>query len=359
MRELEYFRSKKINPSGDDEDYLISKQDREVSIDKMQLSLFELYKSLEQGTVALKFFTKSTSFSWTHSKASKSKLIESALMTLPLTPIYLVQIPNDSTKQEYVVVDGRQRLKIFSDYISGKFPLTQLMIFPELNNKSFRDLDSSDRRKLEDYKIQVNVIRPSTPLLLQFDIVQRIHSNRQINGQEIRNLIFPEEITEFLNQTARDDQFNLLMRSSNTRTVSLKQQETVLRFYAFYIMGYQEYTGNLDWFLNRAFALIDMKIDSSDFLDVRMKFRTAMSLLVDVFGEDSYFISTRSQFLRSRHRHFELDLTHFELLSTSFAQYDSESIYRRRSQIRTLFYDLLTNDARFSNACTSNPYEKQ
>lgn len=77
----------------------------------------------------------------------KSELIESVLMGLPLPMIYLYE-------DEYanlIVVDGRQRLTTFFDFMAGKFELKELSILKDMIGKKFENLQLSYQSKIEDY----------------------------------------------------------------------------------------------------------------------------------------------------------------------------------------------------------------
>ena len=80
-------------------------------------------------------------FVWDAKKSGR--LIESALLEIPLPVIYLSE---ERDGKEYVI-DGQQRLTTFFSFIDGQFPngkdfkLSGLKVFTELNRKLFKDLD--------------------------------------------------------------------------------------------------------------------------------------------------------------------------------------------------------------------------
>ncbi len=81
-------------------------------------------------------------FVWDRVKASR--LIESALLEVPLPVIYLSQ---EIDGKEYVI-DGQQRLTSFFSFIDGFFPdgknfvLTSLNVFSELIGKTYKERES-------------------------------------------------------------------------------------------------------------------------------------------------------------------------------------------------------------------------
>jgi len=74
-------------------------------------------------------------FVWDQVKASK--LMESALLSIPIPIVYLSEEPDN---KEYVI-DGQQRLTSFFSFIDGQFPsagefrLKGLTVFSEMNGK--------------------------------------------------------------------------------------------------------------------------------------------------------------------------------------------------------------------------------
>ena len=77
-------------------------------------------------------------FVWDTKKSSR--LIESALLDIPLPVIYLSE---EKDGREYVI-DGQQRLTAFFSFIDGEFPdkkefkLSGLKVYKDLNRKSFK-----------------------------------------------------------------------------------------------------------------------------------------------------------------------------------------------------------------------------
>ena len=72
-----------------------------------------------------------------YSVEKSSRLIESALMRMPLPTIYLCE----ETDAKLSVVDGQQRIKSFLNFIRNEYSLKGMTVFPELNGKFYKDLD--------------------------------------------------------------------------------------------------------------------------------------------------------------------------------------------------------------------------
>jgi uncharacterized protein with ParB-like and HNH nuclease domain len=90
-------------------------------------------------------------FVWDRAKASR--LIESALLAVPLPIVYLAE----ETDGKESVIDGQQRLTSFFSFIDGRFPsgdsfrLTGLKVLHEINKRSFTELDENLQDKIRYY----------------------------------------------------------------------------------------------------------------------------------------------------------------------------------------------------------------
>lgn len=89
----------------------------------------------------------------------KSELIESVIMGIPLPLIYLAE--NEDGK--LVVVDGRQRLSTFFEFLDDKFKLKNLKILSQINGMSMKEMDADPvysryATTIEDTQLVVQII---------------------------------------------------------------------------------------------------------------------------------------------------------------------------------------------------------
>ena len=89
----------------------------------------------------------------------QSELIESVLIGLPIPIMYL----SEDKFGNLIVVDGRQRLTAFFDFLDNKFELTELKILTKISHKRFNDIDPIYQSKIEDYQLITQIIKPPTP----------------------------------------------------------------------------------------------------------------------------------------------------------------------------------------------------
>lgn len=164
---------------------------------------------------------------WT--KAQKSELIESVLMGLPLPIFYF----NQDKSGRLIVVDGRQRLSSFFEFLSNDFSLEKLKILIDLNGKKFNDLDGKSQSQIEDFQIQAHVIMPPTPDRVKFDIFDRVNrAGTQLNKQEIRNALYQGNATCLLNEIVKSEIFIEATEESFVKNNRMKDKYILLRFIA-------------------------------------------------------------------------------------------------------------------------------
>ena len=91
--------------------------------------------------------------------AQASKFIESLILGLPVPGIFLSK---ESSTGKLLIVDGQQRLMSLSTFYEGifkgkEFVLTGLA--SDLNGKTYKTLNASDRIRLDDSIIHATIVR--------------------------------------------------------------------------------------------------------------------------------------------------------------------------------------------------------
>jgi Protein of unknown function DUF262 len=140
-------------------------------------------------------------FIWDEKKASR--LIESAILDIPIPSIYLAEEPDG---REYVI-DGQQRLMSFFSFIDGKFPngkefrLTGLKVLQELKTKNFKELDQQSQDKILYYKSRVITFPSESDNQLKFEVFERLNTGSvSLNNQELRNCIYHGKYIDLLRE---------------------------------------------------------------------------------------------------------------------------------------------------------------
>ena len=96
-----------------------------IKIEQAQYSIYELKRRYDRGRICLDpDFQRNDVWS----KKQKSELIESVIMGIPLPIIYLAE----NADGRLIVVDGRQRLTTFFEFLDNKFRLRDLKILKQI-----------------------------------------------------------------------------------------------------------------------------------------------------------------------------------------------------------------------------------
>ena len=247
----------------------------------------------------------------------KSRLIESLLLRIPLPVFYVAA---DET-ENWAVVDGVQRMSTIYDYMTNQFGLTRLEYLDWLDGRGHDALPRRLQRRIGETQIVVNVIDPGTPPEVMFNIFLRINTGGlTLNGQEIRHALHLGPVRDYLKELAQSDEF-LRATDNSIRETRMADRECVLRFLAFHIAPWEEYTSNdLDGYLGHTMKKINA-MGASKRNQFAADFRKAMSAAFSVFGDTAFRKRTADN---DRRRPVSKAL--FEAWSVQFARCSLEQI---------------------------------
>ncbi|EAH6446963.1 DUF262 domain-containing protein, partial [Campylobacter jejuni] len=195
LEELEGEDSLDIN---NDENYKQIYPLEKIRIEKGRMSFFEIKRRQERGDIQIspEFQREDV---WNYKQ--KSELIESVLMGIPIPVFYFFE----SKDTKIQVVDGRQRITTFIDFMNDKFDLKQVKIITDIIGKKFSDLNVIQQRKIEDYQIDTYTIQPPTPEQVKFNIFDRVNrGGTRLNNQEMRNALYQGNSTELINELSKE-----------------------------------------------------------------------------------------------------------------------------------------------------------
>ena len=274
----------------------------------------------------------------------KSRLIESLLLRIPIPVFYVAA----NEEERWAVVDGVQRLSTIRDYVNGRFPLSRLEYRSDFDGRRFADLPRAMQRRIDETQFVVNVIEPGTPPEVTFNIFRRINTGGMtLNGQEIRHALNPGPVRAYLKDLAGSEEFAKATDGS-IRTIRMDDRACVLRFLAFHMTPWEEYSGNsLDGHLDAAMKELNrMGRDRRSVFAA--DFRKAMRAAADVFGDDAF----RKRYSPADFRR-PISMALFEAWSVQLARCSQERIDRlveRRNDVRERFMALLNEDQEFDKA---------
>ncbi|GIN68682.1 MULTISPECIES: GmrSD restriction endonuclease domain-containing protein [Bacillus] len=269
-----------------------------------------LFDFIESGVVKIPGFQRN--YVWDRNRASK--LIESIIIGLPIPQIFLYE----QSRNNFLVIDGQQRLMSIYYFIKGRFPKTEVrsqlrelfdengtipnemlakndyfapfkLKLPEikagiehpLNKKSYTTLDEQktifDLRTIRNIIIKQN--HPEDNHSSVFEIFNRLNSGGQnLNAQEIRSSLYFSKFDNMLRRLNLHPRWRELLGKENP-DIRMRDIEILLRGFATLLYG-DQYKPSMVKFLN------NFSRDARDFDESKVKY------LENLF--ESFLQSTRN-----------------------------------------------------------------
>lgn len=138
------------------------------------------------------------------SVSDESSLIESALIGIPIPPIFLASYKYKGV-QVLNVVDGQHRLRAFYRFFSNMFKLTDLNIESEKNGLQFNDLDVDDITALQSRDISTITFRDFPGKSFELEIFNRYNKGtKPLTPQDIRHAVYDSKVNELVNRFCKD-----------------------------------------------------------------------------------------------------------------------------------------------------------
>jgi len=259
----------------------------------------------------------------------KSMFIESIILNFPLPPFYL----NQDIKGNLIIIDGLQRTTTIIEFLDNKFALSELEALPDYNDKLFSELPPEIQSKIEDKKLFLYILKPTTPPVVIYDMFNRINTGgTQLNRQEVRNCIFKGESTRLLKKLAEEDVF-IKAIDFGISDKRMKAREVILRYLAFKIKDYRTYDGDMSEFIEDAMKKINqMKKEEIDTLEA--DFKRVMQITFKIFGKNNFRIPTD-------HTRGRINIAILESVSFFFSNVNDEFIKQHKSSIKNNFKKLI------------------
>lgn len=253
---------------------------------------------------------------------AKSKLIESILIRIPLPAFYI-----DATNEdEWVVVDGLQRLSALKQFIIDKsdkrLKLVGLEYLKEFNNKTYDELERRYQRRILETQVTVYLIEKGTPLEVKYNIFKRINTGGvPLSNQELRHALNPGQATKVLANLASYPEFKRVVNLSDSKKKRMDDREFIAGFLAFYLIPYKEYEDETrDSFLSKALSKIN-SLSKDEITKIEANFKKAMIAAFEIFNGHAFRkISNKNK------RKFPLNKSLFEVWSVKLSRLNIEDI---------------------------------
>lgn len=264
-------------------------------------------------------------------EAQQSKLIESVIMRIPLPVFYLAE----DEQGRMVVVDGLQRLSTFRKFLKDELVLR--LSQRELEGKRFSNLSPKLQNRVEDCNLIFYVIDAKVAESARLDIFERVNSGVPLTRQQMRNSLYMGSATRFLRKEAETETFlDATGRSLKSRT--MRDREFVNRFCAFWLLGVDEYRGDMDRYLATCLRRMN-KMARQDLDALGADFRRGLANNLLLFGKHAFRKHAPSQHSRS-----VLNASLWDVMSTGLSRYSEDQIRRDFAAFLKAFYGLLANE---------------
>lgn len=341
----------------------------DISIDKKPMMMDAIIRRFKQGTIIMHpDFQREEVWS----RETKSRLIESLLLKIPITMFYV----SGDEEGKLTVVDGLQRLSAIRDFVLKEdfkptntkglgdgMRLQGLEFLTDYEGKTFNELPINMQNRINETEFTFTIINPGTPEEVKRNIFKRINTGGEgLKPQEIRNALYAGKSTELLKTLATSAAFKNATTSS-VRSNRMESYEVVLRGIAFILRDAESYpkNGNMDKFLGDTMVILNSypefkdreihrleKMEELDLRSVKVErietleaiFRLAMKRAKQLFGTHAF----RKSY--SEKRRTPINKALFELWCSILAVMDEDAFgkLRNSSLFMTDYYQLLDDD---------------
>ena len=214
----------------------------------------------------------------------KSRFIESLLLRIPIPVFYVAEDDADN----WLVIDGIQRLSTIHDFFRNKFRLEGLEYLDAAELCFFENLPRRLTRRIRETELFINVVERQTPEQVRFNIFRRINTGGNLlNYQEIRHALFQGPVRSYLKELSQSEEFKKATRNKIPPT-RMKDRESILRFTAFRIKRWNRYSSdNSDDFqeyLNNTMRTIN-SMNNVRRRDLSREFVKAMKAATKIFED--------------------------------------------------------------------------
>lgn len=241
--DLEDYNTMEVEKEYVEDDVTEDYPDLSIKIESARFSIFELKRRYDRGMICVDPDFQRLDV-WTYKQ--KSELIESVIMGIPLPLIYLAE----NIDGRLIVVDGRQRLTTFFEFLNNAFRLRDLKILKQINGMNIQEMDKNIKYSryvtmIEDTQLAVQIIKYPTKDRVRFDIFDRVNrGGTPLNKQEMRNALYQGNATKLLNRLSEMSSFKKATGNSIS-SKHMKDKYIILRALCFYLL-YQGEMVNLN-----------------------------------------------------------------------------------------------------------------
>lgn len=280
----------------------------------------------------------------------QSRLIESLMIRIPLPTFYF-----DSTDDDkLIVVDGLQRLYAIKRFMvldeddEKRLRLTDLEYLKEYEGRKFEELPPNMQRRIKTQTLTTYVIRLGTPDKVRTSIFTRINTGGlTLEPAEIKNSVYRGQAANLLKELAYSEEFKKATRNK-IDSKRMLDCEFVNRFLAFYLLGTEQYSGNLEDYLNDVMIRLQ-KESNATIQRCRIDFLKAMKYAACIFEEKAF------RKITANGRYGMLNKPLYDAVTVNLAKLslqECEKLLQKKDELMEKYIALL-KDKKFTGIITS------
>ncbi|MFM2643537.1 DUF262 domain-containing protein [Vibrio chagasii] len=228
-------------------------------------------------------------------KVKRSRFIESLLMHLPITPIFLSQDIDDN----YEVIDGLQRISTLNDFVRNEsFRLSGMEFYPELNGLYYHELPSIAQRYLSTCRIPLSILLPGADDIIKVKIFHRVNtSGTNLNPQEIRTSLY---FKTYFYKRLKEITEQVILQEFSLEDKRKDYQELVLNVISLSIFGLDNYKNenSLSDFLNESIRIFS-SLSNNEVDEIFDRYIDAYKKCDELFGNNNPFINKKNRFTKA------------------------------------------------------------
>lgn len=283
-----------------------------------------------------------------------SKLVESILLDVPIPVVYLAEEVNGN----FSVIDGQQRLTSFISFLEGKYPdgkpfkLSSLKILPELNRKTFTDLDAEAQKKIRSTTIHSIIIKKESNEDIKFEIFERLNTgSTKLNEDEIRNTVYRGHYVSLLARLSENPTFHELVRK-DTFKKRMIYRGMILRFLALSEKSYINYRSSMKQFCNKELRE-NQYLSAEKEKEYEKRFLHCVDLVKIVFGDKAFrrYVPGEEGQLGNWSTG-QINMALYDLQMVGFTTFSKHEVLSKADFIREGLLELMTNHPKFQELIT-------